>query len=240
MWLILTIAGFLGATISATIGMAGGTFLLAIMLVVGLTPFVAIPLHAAVQIVSNITRVIIFRQHLRLKPFYFFFAFMAAGPFVGLYLFQDLPAGTIRIILAFFITYATWAPKWGLSRLPENAAFACAGLLCGLLGVVIGAVGPILAPFFLSGQFKKEELIGTKALCQSSTHAMKIIAFASFPMGALEHMTLLPPLIIAVILGTFLGKKLLQKLSEGKFTLIYRIVLTLLACKLLYSGIVGG
>ena len=240
MWLILTIAGFLSATISATIGMAGGTVLLAIMLVVGWPPFVVIPLPAAVQLVSNCTRVVVFREHLKLKPFYFFFVFMAAGPFIGLYLFKDLPADTTRIILALFIVYATWVPKWGLARLPENAAFAFAGILCGLLGVVIGAVGPILAPFFLSGQFKKEELIGTKALCQSSTHAMKIIAFASFPMGVFDHWTLLPPLVLAVIMGTFLGKQLLEKLSEGKFTFIYRVVLTLLAIKLLYSGLVGG
>ena len=69
---------------------------------------------------------------------------------------------------------------------------------------------------------------------------MKIIAFASFPMGVFDHWTLLPPLVLAVIMGTFLGKRLLEKLSEGKFTFIYRVVLTLLAIKLLYSGLVGG
>jgi uncharacterized membrane protein YfcA len=240
MWIILTLSGFFSAVLSATIGMAGGTFLLAIMLVVGLPPFVAIPLHAAVQIFSNFTRVIIFRQHVRLTPFYFFCVFMVGGPFLGLYLFQEVPADAIRIILALFIIYATWAPKWGLSKLSEPVAFSCAGVLCGLLGVVIGAVGPILAPFFLRGQFKKEELIATKALCQSATHLMKIIAFASFPLGALEQWDLLPPLVVAVILGTFLGKKLLQKLSEGRFIFIYRLVLTLLASKLLYSGFMGS
>ena len=111
---------------------------------------------------------------------------------------------------------------------------------CGLLGVVIGAVGPVLAPFFLRGSFKKEELIGTKALCQGGTHLVKIIAFASFPTGALQQWELLPPLACAVILGTFLGKKLLTKLSDDRFTLIYRLVLTALAIKLLHTGLTGG
>ena len=127
MWLILTIAGFLSATISATIGMAGGTFLLAIMLVVGLPPFVVIPLHAAVQLVSNCTRVVVFREHLKLKPFYFFSFLWLQVPLLGCTFLKDLPADTTRIILALFIVYATWVPKWGLARLPENAAFAFAG-----------------------------------------------------------------------------------------------------------------
>ena len=59
-------------------------------------------------------------------------------------------------------------------------------------------------------------------------------------MGVFDHWTLLPPLVLAVIMGTFLGKRLLEKLSEGKFTFIYRVVLTLLAINWLYSGLVGG
>tara|TARA_B100000683_G_scaffold250834_1_gene266293 strand:- start:598 stop:1320 length:723 start_codon:yes stop_codon:yes gene_type:complete len=240
MWIVLTVTGFFAATLSATIGMAGGTFLLAAMLVAGLTPFAAIPLHAAVQLFSNGTRGVVFREHLRWKPLLIFLIFMVPGPFIGLSLFNDLPTATVTILLSVFIFYATWAPKWGLDRLPENVAFGIAGVLCGLLGVVIGAVGPVLAPFFLRGSFTKEELIGTKALCQCGTHLVKIIAFASFPTAALQQWELLPPLAIAVILGTFLGKKLLSRLSEGRFTFIYKMVLTLLAIKLLHTGLTGG
>ena len=240
MLMILTAAGFCAATLSATIGMAGGTFLLAVMLVAGLAPFVAIPLHAGVQLFSNGTRSVVFRNHLRWRPFLIFTAFMLPGPFIGLYLFQGLSVTVITIVLAGFVLYATWVPKWGLARLSEPVAFALAGTLAGLLGVVIGAVGPVLAPFFLRGSFQKEELIGTKALCQGATHLVKIIAFASFPTAALQQWELLPPLAVAVIAGTFLGKRLLSKLSEGRFVLIYRAVLTLLALKLLHSGLSGG
>jgi uncharacterized membrane protein YfcA len=43
----------------------------------------------------------------------------------------------------------------------------------------------------------------------------------------------LPPLVVAVVVGTYTGKWLLQFLSKERFRLAYRIVLSLIALRLI-------
>ena len=154
MWLILTIAGFLSATISATIGMAGGTFLLAIMLVVGLPPFVVIPLHAAVQLVSNCTRVIIFREHLKLKPFISFSFLWPQVPLLGctfLKIYLPIPRNYSGVVYR-LCDLGTEMRSRSLTR---KCCFRfCWDFMRPVGGCYWGCMGPILAP--LSGQLKKK------------------------------------------------------------------------------------
>lgn len=62
MIVILTLTAFLTATISGVIGMGGGILLLATMFIF-LPHGQAVPLHAAVQMASNGSRVVIFWEH---------------------------------------------------------------------------------------------------------------------------------------------------------------------------------
>ena len=80
----LTLAAGVGATISGIVGMAGGTFLLAIMILLGVTHPVLIPLHAAVQLISNGTRVVAHREHIHWKPFLILAVVAAPCPIIGL------------------------------------------------------------------------------------------------------------------------------------------------------------
>ena len=118
--------------------------------------------------------------------------------------------------------FAAWAPKGGLAQLPERAAFGIAGALSGTLGVVIGATGPIIAPFLLREGWENEEIIATKATGQAFIHAQKIVAFGVAGYVLDDMVWQLPPLIAAVIVGTYTGKWLLQYLSKDRFRLVYR------------------
>ena len=52
----LVLVGFLTATLSGVAGMGGGSILIGVLLVAGLPPLEAVPLFAAVQLVSNVSR----------------------------------------------------------------------------------------------------------------------------------------------------------------------------------------
>ena len=60
----LTFVGFATSILSAVVGMAGGITLLSVMLLF-YDPLVAIPLHGVVQLISNSSRAVIQRRHLR-------------------------------------------------------------------------------------------------------------------------------------------------------------------------------
>ena len=99
------------------------------------------------------------------------------------------------------------------------------GLTAGFISVFVGATGPFIAPFFLRDDLEKEEVIGTKAMCQSVTHVLKIPAFLSLGFGYGDHLELLAVLVAVVIAGTLIGKKLLSKLSSETFVRLFEIVL---------------
>ena len=87
----------------------------------------------------------------------------------------------------------------------------------------------------MSDDFQKEEVIATKAMCQSLTHVLKIPAFIALGFDYLEHTALLAVLVVMVILGTLTGKKLLAYLDERSFERLFVAVLAVLALHLIIS-----
>lgn len=63
-FVLFVISTFLTSVISGLIGVAGGAMLLAIMVLAGFPPAVAIPIHAAVQLFSNISRIFLGFLHI--------------------------------------------------------------------------------------------------------------------------------------------------------------------------------
>jgi len=59
----LVLVGFLTATLSGVAGMGGGSILIGVLLVAGLPPLEAVPLFAAVQLVSNVSRTTAYWAH---------------------------------------------------------------------------------------------------------------------------------------------------------------------------------
>lgn len=234
---LLICAAFLTATVSAILGMAGGAMLLAVLWVVGV-PF-AVPVHASIQLVSNTTRAFVYGAHIRWKPVLILAVAAAPMPWlVGMPLLSMLNDVAVRTVMGAWILYATWAPKWGIKGLREGPAFVIAGLLGGGFGVIFGAVGPLTAPFYLSGRFHKEQLIATKAVCQCYLHIIKIIAFltwGSHPFTFDQHLVVILPMATATIGGTFLGRWILGRLQERTFFILFKSVLTLLAVRLLLT-----
>jgi len=107
------------------------------------------------------------------------------------------------------------------------------GGVVGVLNVTIGATGPLIAPFFLNLGLDRFQLVGTKAACQTLGHLAKLVVFgaAGFAFGAFAPLLLL--LAGLVILGTWLGSRLLEHVEDRFFLLLYRGVLTAIAVLLI-------
>ncbi|RME56922.1 MAG: sulfite exporter TauE/SafE family protein [Deltaproteobacteria bacterium] len=235
--LLLIGATFVTSTVSGMIGMAGGAMLLALLVIVGIAPATAIQLHAVIQLVSNLSRIVAYRRTLHLRPIVFFLLAAIPGPFLGVRLLTWLDPASVKVLMGLSILYATWAPKWGIERLSKVGALMIAGALAGVLGVVIGAIGPIIAPFFLRSDFSKEELIGTKACAQAGVHLLKLIAFGSIGFSIGRMSGWIVPMAVASVIGNFCGKWLLGYLTDQWFFRLYRWGLTFLALRLVYDGI---
>lgn len=236
---VLTTVALLTAVLSGMMGIGGGTILIAVMYAVGLPPVVAVPLHAAVQMVSNGSRTIAYLSHVRWSAFGWFLLGAVPAPFVMAPLVASANPNMVRLLMAAFILVALW-PQWlQRIRLHGRTGMIVAGGLAGGVGSVVGASGPLISPFFLREGWAKEQVIATLAVCQSVAHGLKIIAFASLGFVVFEQWPLLLPMALAVIAGTIIGRLLIGRFKESAFRATFRALLMLLALKLIWDGVNG-
>lgn len=240
MWtvVVLIVACFATATVSAILGMAGGVTLLGVMTALLPAPIV-VPLHGIVQLASNWTRTWAFRHHVRWTIFFVFLAPSVIGVAVAASIRADLELTWFRAwIGGFILFFLVWRRTAPTLRNPPLWSYAVLGLAAGMLGIFVGATGPLLAPFFLRDDFDNEEVIATKAVCQTWIHLLKVPAFLALQFDYGPYVPMLVALVAAVIGGTYFGKHLLSMISKERFVFWFQLVLGLLAVYLIVSTFV--
>ncbi len=238
---VLCGASLFTAGVSAVLGMAGGIMLLAVMLLF-LEPGFAIPIHAIVQLTSNSSRTVIHAKQVRRDLLWPYVLLLLPAGMLTVPLAQHLPADALRLAIGCFVIVATWRRQWLLlgldpERVPMRPRFALLGAGAGALGPLVGATGPFIAPFFLGIGLSRFELIGTKAACQASGHAAKLILFGIAGFGFLEFAPLMIAMAVCTVAGTWLGTRLLHRLDDERFTKLYKFALTAIALRLIWSGL---
>lgn len=229
--IILIGAAFFTSVLSGILGMAGGTLLLMIMAQF-FPPMVLIPLHGVVQFGSNSSRALFSFKSIHQNIVVSFIFGAITGAIIGSQFLVSLPEGLSRIILGSFILLMTWMPEFkSVPRVPGKFFFV--GLITCFLSLFIGATGPLQAPFFLREGLKKEALVATKAACQTAQHFLKVSAFMALGVSLSPYLFLLCGMLLAVFAGAFTGKLILHRTSEGVFLLFFKLVITILALRML-------
>jgi uncharacterized membrane protein YfcA len=227
---------FSTALLSAVVGMAGGIILLSFMLL-WMEPLVAIPLHGVIQLVSNGSRSWIQRRHVEWPITWRYALLLLPFGWLGLQLALALPPHLTKLLIGVFVLAATWRPGWLLfgahpERSDRNRRFLVLGGAAGFLNVTIGAVGPLIAPFFLNLGLARQAIVGTKAACQALGHVTKIGLYGAIGFAFGDYALLLVVLCALVVAGTWTGSRLLEHTSERGFTLLFKTALTLVALRL--------
>lgn len=234
---ILVCVSFATAVLSAILGMAGGMVLLSVMLLF-MDPLEAIPLHGVIQLVSNASRGVFQREHVDTGIVWRYALPLLPMGFAGLLLAQSLSPAVTRALIGAFVLLATWAPAVLLlgahpERADRNRRFVALGAAVGLLNVTVGATGPLIAPFFLNLGLTRHQIIGTKAACQTLGHLAKLVVFGAAGFAFMAFALPLALLCAVGIAGTWLGSRILGRVSELWFTRLYKTALTLIALHLL-------
>ena len=242
-FVVLTLATGLTAALSAVVGMAGGITLLSVMLLY-LDPLVVIPIHGVVQLASNGSRTWVQREHMHWNIVGRYAVFALPAGLLGFRFAQTIPPQALKALIGFFVLGVTWRPSWlnfsrGTRHPNPNRRFLILGGVTGFLNMLIGATGPVIAPFFLDLGLDRRALVGTKAACQAVGHLAKVLVFAVAGFSFLHWAPLLGALIAAAFLGTFLGSRLLDRVNEVWFVRLYKGVLSLLAIRLIWAFVMN-
>ena len=70
----------------------------------------------------------------------------------------------------------------------------------------------------------------------TAQHGLKVAAFTALGFAFLPWLPLLAAMVALGFVGTMTGRQFLDRLPEASFARGFRLVLTLLALKLLYDG----
>lgn len=238
--LILGAAALATSALTATVGLGGGVVLLTIMLI-WYEPLVAIPVHGVVQMISNGSRTVIQRRHVDWSVLGRFALPLLPFGALGLWVAQSLSAELVRPAIGVFVILATWAPRalfLGVrpEALPRNPRFLLLGALVGFFSPTIGATGPLQGPFFQHAGFGRHALVGTFAACQTLAHLAKIGLFAAVGFAFAAYWLPIVWLGAGVVIGTWLGSRVLDRVNERVFVWLYRGVLTAVALRLIVGG----
>lgn len=239
--IFLSTAAFCTSALTAVVGAGGGTALLAIMLQI-MTPATAIPVHGAVQLASNTSRVWLFRNHMVWPIIFRFAALMPFGVALGLLLFQGLPTQAVQGLIGCFVlfTLATRQLKSLEGKDLPLWAFVPVGFVTGVLNMVVGVIAPVLGVLVIRKDLKKEQIVGTLGFFGFIGNLLKIAGFTLVGFSFAQHLWTIACMVPAAIIGTRVGRAVLSNVNERYFMTCFRFMLLALALKLIvFDAILG-
>lgn len=237
MFAVLVAGSFIAAAFNAAFSVGGAVIVLATTTAV--LPLAAVvPIHSGLLIGSTVGRAWMFRSFIDWNIARPFLIGSLIGTIVGARTYFELPERAIGIAIALVMLLAIWLPavQW---RPKIKHPWAIVGLLHSLLSTLF-AYGAVLQSIVLHIGLKRKELIATTAGCLSGMSVFKITGYAWFGFDYRPYLILIMVAVLASLCGTWLGKRLGEHLPEKQFRLIYRLLITLTAIRLLYVSLVAA
>lgn len=233
--LLICLAGFT-SFLTATLGAGGGLLLLVVM--ASIMPMSAvIPVHGLVQLGSNGNRMLMTFRYIDVQMLAFFAIGAIIGAIGATFLVVELPLELMKIAVGLFVIFLLWGATPTI-RETSNAWRIIVGLSTTFISMFVGASGPLVGSLMQVNGYEKMRFIATFSSCMTFQHFLKAIVFGAIGFSFWQWLPLIIAMIISGAIGTWLGLKQLKKISNEKFKLIFRIILSLLCVQLIVQAII--
>lgn len=237
--LVIGGAAFATAILSSIAGLGGGVILL-MVIAQFVSPAMAIPIQGAIQLVSNGSRAAILRHNIDRRAVLWTSILVLPGALLGVAVATSLPDDAIRLVLAGFVLVLAWRPDVLTARVTTSQSDAGnrnlmigIGAASGLLNGTVGASGPVTSPLFRAITVSHVAFVATAAAAQVVGHVTKLIAFSANGWSVRGHLDVIALGAAGVVTGTFIGTRLLGRISKENLDVLFKVVLTALAIRLI-------
>lgn len=234
--IFLFIIGFFAAAISGAAGFGGALLFLPVLnLTVGTT--LAVPTLTVAQLIGNLSRVIIGFKQIKWKPIIYFIIGAFPLTILGAYSFVIVDKSIIVRLIGIFIIIFVIIKYFKLLVLKNNnIKMIMGGGITGFLSGLIGSAGPIGAAFFLSLDLLPVSYIASEAVTAVFMHITKLVIYQGFLKIGLNAILIGSFIGISMILGTWVSKKIIEKIPKDKFQLFVGILLIGISIYMIISG----
>lgn len=235
---ILVLAfGLLAGLVSGIVG-TGATIILLPVLVLTFGPKAAIPIMAIVALMSNFAKITSWWREIDWRAVGAYAVGGIPGAALGARTMLILPPRLVDLALGLFFLVMIPGRHWLAKRNFKLGAplLVPAGFFIGFLTGIVVSTGPITVPIFSAYGLVKGAFIATEAAASLAMYISKAITFRSF--GALPTDIILQGLITgsSVMVGTYLSKLLMERLSITAFQRLLDVVMLLSAISLLWGA----
>ncbi|RXK12127.1 hypothetical protein CP965_10120 [Halarcobacter mediterraneus] len=231
--ILLGIITFFTSTIAGIVGLGGGMILIAVL--PSFLPVNAlVPVHGLTQLSSNLSRAIFGYKDVKVEviPKFFIGSLLGVSFFAGILYFISLTY--VPLFIGFYILLSLWSQKFN-NKIKKFESYYLIGFVQSGFSIVVGATGPIATTLLVKDYNDKHTVVATAAALMSITHLLKVFAFMIFGFIFFDYIGILVAMIIGAVAGSYAGTKLRDKIDGKKFILALKIILSLMAIKLIVS-----
>lgn len=230
-WVALALVGlsFVTSLITATFSLGGGSLMIAAMTLV-MPPAVVVPVHGCVQLGSNAGRALVMRNHIQWRFILWVTLGAVPGSVLGGSFASMLPERLFAAAIGLFVLVTTWLPQPKVIAESRVVQFA-GGAVVSAVGMVVGAAGPLVAAF-VRGIPDRRELVATHAVLNALVHVFKVVVFVALGFAFARYLPLVLVMVVAGFAGTTVGSRMLTRVPEPVFRLVFRLLLTAVALEL--------
>jgi len=233
-WILLLLGGWLAATVSGAAGF-GGALLLLPALTYAVGPKAAVPVLTLAQLFGNLSRAGFGWRDIRWRPVLLVSAGAVPASVVGGRLFVQLPAHYVNRAIGVLLlgVVALRHTRTGEGVVLPEAFLAPAGAVVGFLSAVAGSAGPMGAAMFLGLGLPPLAYISSEAVTATLMHLTKTVVYGRYALLTPTSALLGAVLGAAMVLGSWTGRKFVQRLSSRGFSNLVEGLLIVAAISLL-------
>jgi uncharacterized membrane protein YfcA len=114
--------------------------------------------------------------------------------------------------------------------------FAVIGFGATFLGMFVSATGTMTSPFVASAAPDRRNHVATFSALMTIVHVSKLVAFGILGVAFAAYVPLMAAMIAAGVLGNWVGSKVLNRIPERGFRVVFQLLLTVLALRLMWKA----
>lgn len=236
-WAALAAAGIAAGTIGGIAGFGSAVLLLPVC-VFAFGASKAVPILTIASLMGNVSRAAFSWEETDWTVVRVYTAGAIPATMAGAYIFATsdtiLLQRALGLLILLMIPARRWLEHRGLRmRLWQ---FLPLGMAMGLLSGVAGMTGPINAPYFLAYGLVKGAYLATEALGSATIHLVKSTVYGRFALLDMPAFFAGIALGLALVTGSWLGKRIVNRIDAAAFTRIVEMLL-LLAGSAMLAGV---
>lgn len=217
-YLFVLVVGLIAGAVSGIIG-TGSSIMLLPVLVFAFGPKEAVPIMAVAAVMANVSRVLAWWREVDWKAFAVYSMTGIPAAAFGAKTLWVLPSYVVNIGLGVFFLLMIPARHWLKARNFRIRLWqlSIAGAAIGFLTGMVLSTGPLSVPAFTSYGLLKGAFLSTEAASSLALYVSKVVTFRE--LGGLYIEIFLQGLIVGIslMLGTFVAKAVVQRISAGTF-----------------------